>query len=191
MTLHRDGFALGAVYFEDEEGSFEANIEETENAWIGYPINDTTGYVEKGKISLSKSEWFPALKKGDTVVGVHIPPDGSLKDEDVEKTFEDTRAFVKCYFPEIDCKAFCCGSWLMDPQLSDMLGETSNIAKFGNRFKKITQKSKGNGVFNFVFLKPNQNFELSELPENTRLEKALKTHYLNSKAIYELYGYFF
>ena len=193
MTLHKCGIALGSAHFEDEEGSFEANITETDEAYIGHPIDDVTGCVNKETIELSKSEWTPVLKKGDTVVGVHIPPNGSLKDEDVEATIEETRAFIARYFPDVDYKAFCCGSWLMDSQLFDMVGHDSNIAKFGKRFKKITLKSKGDGIFYFVFLKKSgdKNFNIEDLPENTRLERAIKSFYLNNKAVYEIYGYFF
>jgi hypothetical protein len=29
------------------------------------------------------------------------------------------------------------------------------------------------------------------LPENTRLERAIKAHYQSGKAVYEMFGYFF
>ena len=193
MTLHECGIALGSNHFEDETNSWEATMSETDTSYIGHPIDDITGYVKKETIELSKAEWTPAIRKGDTVVGVHIPPNGSLKDEDVEATIEETKAFIARYFPDVDYKAFCCGSWLMDSQLFEMVGEESNIAKFGKRFKKITRKSNGNGVFYFVFLKRNgdTSYRIEDLPDNTRLERALKAHYLNDKVIYEIYGYFF
>ena len=102
------------------------------------------------------------------------------------------RAFFKQYYPDFKYKAFYCGSWLLDPQLEEMLGAQSNIAKFGRRFSRLTARSGGNAVFGFVFLKPNPaEVILDELPENTRLERALKAHYKSGKAIYELQGYFF
>ena len=193
MTLHECGIALGSVHFDDDANSWEATMSETETSYVGHPIDDVTGYVKKETVELKKTEWTPVLKKGDTVVGVHIPPNGSLKDEDVEETIKKTREFIARYFPDVDYKAFCCGSWLMDSQLFDMVGHESNIAKFGKRFKKITRKSNGHGVFYFVFLKRNDitYIDYNELPENTRLEKALKNFYLNNKAVYEIYGYFF
>ena len=193
MMIHKSGIALGSAHFEDEEGSFEATLTETDTSSIGHPIDDITGYVSKDTTELSKSEWTPVLRKGDTVVGVHIPPNGSLRDEDVEATIAQTREFIARYFPEVDYKAFCCGSWLMDSQLFDMVGHESNIAKFGKRFKKITRKSNGKGVFYFVFLKMNgdTSYKIEDLPENTRLEKSIKSFYLNDKAVYEIYGYFF
>jgi hypothetical protein len=193
MTLHECGIALGSAHYEDEKGSFEATMSETDTSYVGNPIDDITGYVKKKTVELKKSEWTPVLRKGDTVVGVHIPPNGSLKDEDVEATIAQTREFIARYFPDVDYKAFCCGSWLMDSQLFDMVGHESNIAKFGKRFKKITRKCSGRGVFYFVFLKRNgdTSYKIEDLPENTRLEKAIKSFYLNDKAVYEIYGYFF
>ena len=79
----------------------------------------------------------------------------------------------------------------MDPQLIDLLGPDKNISRFCNRFKKITTKSSGKDVFSYVFWKPDMNFVLEELPENTSLERAVKKHYLEGKAIYGTTGYFF
>jgi hypothetical protein len=191
LMVHKSGIALGSKHFEDEDGSWEAMVEETEDAWVGYPIDERSGMVSNTTVSLSKQEWTLALSKGDVVIGVHIPPDGSLKDEDVERTIAHTREFAKTYFPHVEYKAFTCHSWLMDPQLCDMLGEESNIAKFCRHFKKLAYKSDGNAVFGFVYLIPDKNVSIPDLPENTRLERALKNHYLNDKAIYELCGYFF
>jgi hypothetical protein len=109
----------------------------------------------------------------------------------VDATLRETKAFLRDYFPEFSYKAFVCGSWLLDPQLETLLGRDANIVKFGKRFARLTAKSAGNGVFNFVFKKPNTDFDIRDLPESTRLERALKEHYLNGKAIYEMYGYFF
>lgn len=189
-VLHRSGFSLGAKWYEDEEGSFSANVEETEDAWIGYPY-DEKGFVKKEKVMLSKFEWKKIAERSTPAIRLHIPGNEKLVDEDVAKTLKDTREFVNKYYPEFKDCAFVCHSWLLDPQLVDMLGEDSNISKFCKRFNPITSKSGGNAVFGFVFLRPDDNYTIEELPENTRLERALKKHYLNSKAIYEMHGYFF
>ena len=77
----------------------------------------------------------------------------------------------------------------MDPQLDTLLPEDSNIVRFSRRFKRMARKSLGDGVFNFVFSKPDMNFDIRELPETTRLERALKQHYLSGKAVYEMNGF--
>ena len=68
---------------------------------------------------------------------------------------------------------------------------TANLSKgISNTLVKITLKISGNSVFNFVFQKPDMNFVLDDLPENTSLERALKKHYQAGKAIYGTTGYF-
>lgn len=190
VTLHRDGFALGAYGYEDEAGAFYATVTETEEAYVGYPVLPN-GYVGSETVSLPKSAYTLVLEKGDPIVSLHIPPDGSLSEEAVDETLEETKAFLKTYFPDYEYKAFYCGSWLLDPQLEEMLGAESNIAKFGNRFCRVSVKSGGRAVFNFVFLTLERDVDLTALPENTRLERALKQHYLDGKCIYEMHGFFF
>ena len=96
---------------------------------------------------------------------------------------------VASYFPEYKYKGYTCQSWICDPQLREMLSEDSNIIKFAKRFKSLTIKNDGSAVFSFVFKKMDNNFKIEDLPENTTLEKVLKNHYLNGKAIYSHEGY--
>lgn len=189
ITLHRSGRALGSKYCEDEEGSWTAEISESDEAWCGYPYDDR-GLVKNEKVTLPKAEWKKILSGGDKVIGLHIPPVGPLTPELVDRTLAEIRDFFAKYYPDYDYKGFVCSSWLMDPQLDDMLGDNSNIAKFGRRFKKATSKSAGKGVFFFIFKIPGDEIDYNALPENTSLERKLKEHYLNGKVIYEMRGYF-
>lgn len=189
IKLHRDGMTLGSIYYEDEEGSWTAMVEETDAEYIGYPVKED-GWVSKEKITLSKNEWNKVVERGDSVIRLHIPPFGKLTPELVERTIAATKNFAAKYYPEFKYKAFTCHSWLIDPQLEKLVGADSNISKFMNMFTKITCKSKGEDVFNFIFNKPDMNFDIKDLPENTRLHRALKKHYLSGKAIYEVHGFF-
>lgn len=190
IALHKDGFALGSAHYEDEEGSWTAFVEETEDAWIGYPYMDN-GYVAKDKIVLQKSAWQKVLEKGDPAIRLHIPPLGKMTPEMIDKTIEAAKEFAKKHFPEFEYKAFVCHSWLMDTQLDTLLNPESNIVKFSQRFHRLTLKSKGEDVFNFIFNKPDMNFKIQDLPENSSLQKTLKEHYLDGKAIYEMEAFFF
>ncbi len=190
LVLHRSGRALGAVHFKDEEGAWTASVKETENAWVGYPFL-ANSLVSKDEVKLLKSDWKLMLQHGDSVVHIHIPPIGKMTPELIDETLDETKSFLKAYYPEFKYKAFACESWLMDPQLEEMLGEDSNIVKFSRRFHRLTRKNDGNGIFDFVFRKADYNFDIKELPENTTLEKKLKQHYLEGKAIYGCDGFFF
>lgn len=191
IALHRDGWALGSKCYEDEAGAWYAVVRENDTVWVGYPYNGM-GFVQNTTVTLSKKEWRLALEYGDPIVSLHIPSEGRLDAELVDDTLVQTKAFLAQYYPDYHYKAFYCGSWLLDPQLATLLGPDSNIAKFGKRFAPLTAKSNGNAVFNFVFLKSDlKDVDFNALPESTRLERALKAHYLAGKCIYEVKGYFF
>ena len=182
--------ALGARYFEDEEGSWQADVVETDTYWEGYPF-DEKGRVKKELVRLDKSEWELVLQKGDTVAQLHIPASGKLDMASVEDSLQQMREFLATYYPDYKYKAFACASWLLNPVLADLIGEDTNIVRFGRLFRPLTMKIHGTGVFYFVFKRPNNNFNLADLPENTRLEKALKDYYMSGHAVHETNGYFF
>ena len=189
VKLHRDGFPLGSYNYTDEDGAWTATVEETETDYVGHPYTER-GWVSLDKISLPKDQWKVVFKGGDKMVSLHIPTRTKFADDVVEETLRQSREFLAKYYPDYDYKAFFCGSWLLDRQLIDILGEETNISKYCKRFTPLAVKSAGRSVFTFVFERPDQNFEISELPENTRLERSLKSHYLNGGAIYETFGFF-
>ena len=188
-VMHRDGIELGTKNYEDADGSWEAVIDETDDAWVGH-CYDERGFAKKEKTVLKKSEWKKIISPRDTVLGLHIPVGVKLTDEGISEDFKNIKRFLNEYFPSFEYKGFVCHSWLMDTQLLDMLGEETNISKFNKRFLKIGYRGQGQGVFMFVFNigKP-KNVILEKLPERTTLERKLKKHYLDGKAIYEIYGF--
>ena len=193
MKVHRDGFALGAFHYEDEDGAFSAEITETEDAFIGYPF-DSFGHISKNNITLPKTEWSVKIKSGDKMVGLHIPPGGEpFGDDVVEKTIADSREFMKKYFPEYEYKAFFCASWLVDPTLSTLLGNDANISKFGKRLIPHSVNSAGKSPFVYVYhiYENHAGIDVKALPEKSRLQKLLKKHYLDGNAIYDMHGFFF
>jgi hypothetical protein len=187
--FHRDGYILGTPGFEDEEGSFEPTLTETDDAYIVY-LYDARGFAKNETTVLKKSEWKIVLKPGDPVIDLHIPAGKPLKEELVDASFEEIREFLATYYPEKEFKGFIITSWLLSPLVCDLLEGKGNISKFGNRFIKITKKDKGTSVMSFVFLQKDvNNVDYAALPENTSLERALKKHYLEGKKIYDTFGY--
>lgn len=189
QRVHRDGFALGSRGFEDEVGSFTAEIEETEDAYIGYPF-DYYGYVSKEKITLKKDDWSVKLKGGDLIVGLHIPPDEPFGNDVVEDALSRARELLKDHYPEYDYKAFFCGSWMLDHAVIDLLGNESNVAKFSSRFLTFGVMSAGVSVFNFVF-RSYGDVKIDDLPEDTRLRRVMKKYYQDGNSIYDMHGIFF
>ena len=176
----------------ESQGNYVAlqKVWETESHWSGYAY-DKDGLPDKEQRIFSKHTWKKVLEKGEPVIQVHIPADGPMTEELVDRTIEETKAFIAQYLPDCFYKAFACHSWMMSTKLDHMLGPASNIVKFAQRFQRLICDGKGEDVFSFVFLKPDMNFKLEDLLENTTLEKKLKAHYLEGNVLQEMHGLFF
>jgi hypothetical protein len=82
-------------------------------------------------------------------------------------------------FPERKPKIVYCNSWLLDPQLGELLGDESKIVAFGNRFMRFPYgEGNGRAGFSFVFLGYKED-DLASLPEDTGLRRKLKAFYLD------------
>lgn len=193
QTLHRSGYPLGSLYCTETEDSFEAGITETEDAWIGHPYRED-GFVEREKVILKKSEWIKVLAEQDPVVELHIPENGRLNPEEVSQSLEQAKEFIAQYFPEYAYKGWITHTWMVDPRLTDILPESSNIIQFMRRFRKVGLSSQGENVFYFIFHKPNPKpgveFQIETLPAKTTLERGIRQYYLDGKVIYEMGGFF-
>lgn len=189
-SFHRDGIVLGSAGYKDDSGAFTPSLLESEDAYTGNPY-DRLGRCSSEPIKLQKSKWKKLLSHGDKVIALHIPVGGSLAPDEVDRTLELTKRFVAEYFPEWDYRGFTCESWLLDPQLEALLGDESNIVKFGRRFLRVSVESGGRSPNYFVFMRPmDEEVDVSALTENTRLERALKDHYSKGGFIYDVFGYF-
>ncbi|MBO4411481.1 MAG: hypothetical protein J5794_04770 [Lachnospiraceae bacterium] len=187
-NVHASGVALGSKGAEELDGSWEANVEETDQCWIGHPYGPD-GLVSREKICLPKKDWEKVLSRSDPVAALHIPPDGKLAPEAVNESLKAIKTFLRTYFPDYPYRAFTCNSWLVNPAVISLLGKDANISRFAARFHPLTHKSAGLSVFSFVFHK-SPSSAIEELPERTRLEKALKAYLLSGKVFYEMYGFF-
>lgn len=190
LRIHRSGRVLGSVGHTDEDGSFQAEITETETAVTGHRAVD--GIVEKELTTLSKKDWTLCLSEADTFPRIHIPADGSFDRETVNASYERAREiFAKCY-PDYPYKAFFCSTWLMSTDLRKILKPTSNILSFQEPFTLIPFRSSGRLVFSFAFqMDAAIPEDLNALPENTSLQRAVKQLYLNGGYIHECAGFFF
>jgi len=111
-----------------EDGQFDGADGVTDpRAWVaeltcgrqycGSPVS-ADGRARHETIRLDASEWMEALRKGDTILGVHIPASGALDFDQCGESFRRALAFFPRYFPEWDLHAFACTSWMLDPQLA-------------------------------------------------------------------------
>lgn len=188
--ISASGYISGTAGHEDV--SYHAEITEGDEYFEGYVVDTLNARATGEKIRLDKREWTLALSPEDNVIDVHIPIGVDLSVQNMETAYKRAvKVFAEC-FPEFKPKAFVCFSWLMDPQLRDMLSPESKIIAFQSKFLRFPMKTNGDGACIFLFKNPlSKKYDIPNLAENTSLQRKVKRHYLDGKYIYDHGGVFF
>jgi hypothetical protein len=156
-ALHR---ALGLT---DEES--EATLQELpRKIREGFGDTEWLEMVWQGKLAELGRLQFE--DHGDGVLDVHIPETGPLDSDACDASFARAREIYPGH------RTARCTSWLLDPQLADVLPGESNIVRFQRRFQLTTEGKDADGdVLRFVFHTRDTN--LDRLEPRTTLERAL------------------
>ena len=116
-----------------------------------------------------------AFRGGELSVNVHIPSSGPLETAAVLDAYRQAAAFFADRFPG-DAVLLRCHSWLLFPELEQILGDKSNIVKFSKLFspiKAIYRKGFSNAWR--VFGKP-YNGSSADMPKDTSMQRAFLKH---------------
>jgi hypothetical protein len=157
-------FALGRLQFET-------------NAY------DQMDYTKDGK----------TVKKGDTVIGVHIPRTLTPLDKpSYDAAFDMAREFFKDKMNGAPM-AFTCCSWLLYPDNIDILPEKSNVRKFMLEFDIINKYDDKPGQYADMWRLFDMDYtgNFDDYPEDSSLRRAFKAHLKNGGKTGEGYGIFF
>jgi len=106
-------------------------------------------------------------------ISLHIPSDAVFTPENVDASLAAAKAFFAEFFPGFVDARYVCHSWLLSPQLKELLPANSNIVSFQNRFA-ITHVEPDNRDFIGWLFRVSDNTAVEELPENTSLQKKTK-----------------
>ena len=115
--------------------------------------------------------------EGDKLISVHIPSDAVMTRDNLNLSYKMAGLFFKKYFPEFGEAIVYCSTWLLAPELKNLLPETSKILEFQSDYK-IIKTSPGNTSFIKWVYKKNYD-DYTQLPENTSLQRNIK-HFLLS-----------
>lgn len=117
------------------------------------------------------------LPQGTPVVNVHVPSGADLSAAAVEKSLEDAKLFFQQFLPDFKPKAFLCYSWLLYPQMLELLPKESRIASFAARFRIIGQVSDpyGSGAVKRIYGR--RYARKAEYPQDTQLQKNAIGHF--------------
>lgn len=190
VTVHASGYLLGTAGYTDSEGSFLAQIQETDTAFVGHPAEGAR--VASHTVSLPKDQWQLRLCPDDLLVRIHIPRNGDFDRQTILDSYRQAKEVFQTSYPDMPFQAFFCSSWLMSPDLRSILKPTSNILGFQDTFTHIPFSSTGSLVFSFLFPGcANDPASYSQLPEDTSLQRAVKQRYLAGDYIRDGAGFFF
>ena len=117
---------------------------------------------------------FNLVQRADSwALSTHIPEIGPLTPASVDDSFAQAAAFFAQYFPDFPATRFHCGSWLLDPQLAEVLKPDSNIVRFQQRWALEGEPHPGDAdAIYFVFRKRGAP-DRSTLPRETSLQRAI------------------
>jgi hypothetical protein len=114
------------------------------------------------------------FRRGDRVLGVHIPEAGPLQPSAVDASLQSAAQFFPEHFPEHASNIATCTSWLLDDQLLEYLPADSNIVRFQRRFELVPgAREADDSTFQFVFGRPPG---APDIQPRTALERALVRH---------------
>lgn len=118
---------------------------------------------------------FPTkgIKKGDNIIGIHIPADGPLLRSECEKSLDMAREFFDKFYPEHKYEYFTCYSWLLDEGLSSILKEGSNILEFQKLFE-IVEREKRDSIISFVVRWKTNRATIHQVEAKTPLAQKVK-----------------
>lgn len=116
--------------------------------------------------------------KGTAVLNVHIPAGQPLDIADVHASMDYAPEFFKEYFNKTSI-LFICHSWLLSPQLKELLPENSRIIRFQNLFS-VYEVDQERQAEERVFGRIEENPET--YPEKTSLQKKMKASLLAGKS---------
>jgi len=149
MRIRRDGQIDGVNDITDAE-AYDNVFEETAETIRGIPVAPT-GLIERNVVELAASEWELVLKKGDILLGTHIPGGPGYEPARLKSSIMWAGDFFQQYFPEIPIKGYGSESWLYDPHLRLLLDENTNIVQMQNQMHIYPVESGGSMMYRELF----------------------------------------
>lgn len=135
------------------------------------------------------NDQFP-LTAGQPYLEVHVPPSGPLIPELCHASYAEAAEFFRKYFGYTEI-IFCISSWLLSPDLENLLPASSNILKFAQDFTLLSTRidTKGKSLTNFTTFASLPE-DLNDLPENSSLQRAVKAHLMAGNTLKYGFGAF-
>ena len=146
-------------------------------------------YKVKGVTEAQASDKFP-LVVGQPIMDVHVPPSGPLTPELCQASYDEATKFFREHLGYTET-IICVSTWLLSPDLDDLLPPTSNILAFAHKYTLLhTKIDEDYHTLHFMFDIPTLPEDLNDLPERSSLQRALKAHLMAGNKLKTGFGAF-
>lgn len=109
-------------------------------------------------------------------IAIHIPSDADLSTESVYNSIKAFQGFMKMYFPDWLHVKMTCDTWMLMPELKEMLDKGSNIIAFQNMFEIEAVDHEATWYMGWIY--PGVESIDDNLPEKTTLQRNIKKYLL-------------
>ncbi|MEG0229775.1 MAG: acyltransferase domain-containing protein [Oscillospiraceae bacterium] len=131
--------------------------------------------------------------EGENAISIHIPSNCILKQEKLRESYFLAKDFFAKFYPDFANARMFCHSWLLSPNLKELLNAQSNIVKFSNNFDIIKTDNDSTDFLAWVFKTENIDIknkeQIKQLPQTTTLQKNIKEFILDDKIFYNGLGF--
>lgn len=122
---------------------------------------------------LGRLQFNLIMKEQQWLLSTHIPESGPLHPDLVADAFGQARTFFACHFPDYPTRLFHCDSWLLDPQLADVLAPESNLVWFQQLWRLSSGARNGDADALFFVFHRRGEVDRASLPRDTSLQRAI------------------
>ncbi|TDE99183.1 hypothetical protein EXU48_02070 [Occultella glacieicola] len=136
------------------------------------------GHWTGGNYWLGRLQYTPRRRPGaeGIALSAHIPRTGPLTPAAVDASFARAVTFFARHFPDYPAANIHCASWLLDPQLSEVLAPGSNMASFQRRWELTPARTTADTDVMFFVFNRRGEVDLDTLPQHSSLERAVVAH---------------
>lgn len=128
------------------------------------------------------------LTAGTPVLSVHIPSDADLSEASLRQTYAKARDFYARLEPDAPPRPLVCDSWMLAPDLRELLPQDSGILRFAADYELYGQNPADTSPYRWVFHSPDGEWE--HFPTQTTLQKNLLAYYRSGRNLGSAAGIF-
>jgi hypothetical protein len=151
----------------------------TDREVTAYPIHPG-GRVVRRSVTLSLSDWqqVPAMTgpgqfESEARLDLHVPYGGGMDWETALASMRQADAFFHSQLPDNPIRLLFMCSWFLDPRLPEVLGASSNPAKFQRACYLAPEPPNPRLLYRMIFQRDHERTPVNELPTRTSVQRAI------------------